>query len=44
MTPTHRPISSLLILLFFAEATVINVPGMGDSITNGTIVTWQKSA
>jgi len=22
--------------------TTINVPGMGDSITNGTIVGWQK--
>ena len=25
-------------------AVDVKVPGMGDSITNGTIVAWQKSA
>ena len=27
-----------------AGAQAVKVPGMGDSITNGTIVSWQKSA
>lgn len=26
-----------------AAVTVMNVPGMGDSITSGTIVKWEKS-
>ena len=26
-----------------AAASAVKVPGMGDSITNGTIVSWQKS-
>ena len=36
-----------VIIIFFViyidGLTTINVPGMGDSITNGTIVGWQKS-